>query len=328
VAEFFFQSGDGWELLPSWARFFQSVGENLGARQLEETRTVVGVALPTRAYAATLSSVGVVLARARFPVQDAETEEHFEMLCALPLQTTVYCFHKDKRKTGIFRGVTEYRGEPHIRVQFEKRQRAASGGQTILIGQDECLLVRPAKKDTKELPKRQTGRYIASNVRFLQRALEIDDVREFATNSRLDCMVFGRVGVLGQEILQTQLSVREVDAGKPAQGRFQDLLRVRRFAGEGNTFRSEITASGGRSGQPEKEPHVAIFDGVSGFINWQHLYPTCHWIVILDRTAPNLEDAASILREEYRARERETTMEVFASIPDGAELLCFEMRRA
>src|SRR4051794_34482682 len=85
----YYAGEEGWEQLPDWARFFLSLGAFVAAQPKSETRWIVGVAVPTRAFAAALAAVGAIYQRTVLSKNSESCEEHFRHLCALPSGTPV-----------------------------------------------------------------------------------------------------------------------------------------------------------------------------------------------------------------------------------------------
>lgn len=105
---------------PAWARALIALGAAAAAARADNQRLVAALALPTRAYAATLVALGAVTAhapRSFNPARptDEQLEEHFRLLCGLRPGTTVTV--GKAKLVGTFEGVDESETEPMLLIQ-------------------------------------------------------------------------------------------------------------------------------------------------------------------------------------------------------------------
>jgi hypothetical protein len=105
---------------PAWARALIAFGAATAAARADNQRLVAALALPTRAYAATLVALGVVTAQAPRSFNparptDEQLEDHFRLLCGLRPGSTVTV--GKAKLVGTFKGVDESGAEPMLLIQ-------------------------------------------------------------------------------------------------------------------------------------------------------------------------------------------------------------------
>ena len=322
---YFANNCDKWMPLPAWGNFFINIGRWLAQAEIVESRLVLGLAIPTRNYAAAFAALGIVLARANIPADQIELNSHFQQLCSLPKGTPVNYQKNGKRYKGIYLGVNKDYGEPRLRVQIENK---SNGGLTDFLRREECQNVAIASTQYMSLPKKQTGRFLVKSNDFLNAFISAE-TQEFVTKTRLECALIGRVNTLQQEITQVPFAY---DSSKPEvkRGYLHDILRVRNFLSEGETYRSEVLSFQGN--KPPKTtnnlmPNVTIFDGATGFIKWRDDWRNSHWIVLLERTEPRFQEAVTEINNEYGSRVDGKEIHHIPSVPPGVELVVYQEAR-
>ena len=100
------QVRDGqWMAAPNWARSLVGLGTWAGTRLDGAGRLIGAVACPTRAYAAALCAMGVVISRARLESED-DPGDHLEALRELP---NWHGHHLHSRRLPRFAGASSKR---------------------------------------------------------------------------------------------------------------------------------------------------------------------------------------------------------------------------
>ncbi|MGJ5676840.1 MAG: hypothetical protein ACR9NN_25095 [Nostochopsis sp.] len=309
--------------MPSWAIFFINVGYWLAQAEIQKNRLVLGLAIPTRNYAAALAALGVVQARANIPIDRINSNIYFEQLCKLPKGTPVV-FHDCKRRyKGIYQGIVETYGERRLRIQIENK---SSGGLANLVSVKQSHNVVIAHKPNINLPKKQSGRPIITHNEFLDGVIGKANTSEFTTKTRLDCAVIGRITSLQNEILETSFASFS-SPSKFKTGSLQDILRVSNFLSEGQAYRSEILPSQGSvppQTTDELVPHVTIFDGANGFIKLRDDWRNTHWIILLERTEPHFKEAVEIINTDYINRHNSEEIPNIITAPSGVEMVVYQ----
>ncbi|MBE9209450.1 hypothetical protein IQ244_23720 [Nostoc sp. LEGE 06077] len=309
--------------LPNWAIFFINLGDWVAQAEILKNRLVVGLAIPTRNYAAALAALGVVKARVIVPTERIDSNRYFEQLCKLPKGTSVVFYDCNRRYKGIYQGIDETDGERRLRIQRENK---SSGGLTNLVSVKQSHNVAIAQKPNISLPKKQSGRYIITPNDFLDGVIGKAHTSEFTTKTRLDCAVIGRINTLKSEILEIPFASFSLPS-KSKIGSLQDILRVRKFLSEGQAYRSEILSSSGSDTPKTKDglvPHVTIFDGATGFIKWRDDWRNSHWIILLERTEPHFKEAVDIIDTDYINRQNWEEIPNIIPAPSGVEMVVYQ----
>ncbi len=335
AANLYYSNGSGWHLLPYWAQFLVRLGSAIGAEAPPGVRTIAGVALPVRSYAAALAAAGVVAARSAVSVRSVDPYEHFEWLSTLPVGTPVRLTDGAKEYKGVFLGCEEMSYGPRAGVQVEKKVKGI-GGLARWFPPETATRIRQSDKEISvaKLPKKQGGRKvltekdIMSQNLFAQHFLGGADVYEFITSSRLECVIAGHTGLLRQEIKETAVASRSPQTGELAQGTLQDVLRVRKFSGINDSYRTSVIYANSKT-LPELPgggvPAVTIFDGASSFVKWRDSFRHSSWIVLIDRTERLASDGADLLNSEYlQYRIEGESVPETPPVPAGIELTIFK----
>lgn len=330
-----YSNGSGWQPLPYWAQFLARLGSTIGAEAPPGVRTIAGLALPIRSYAAALAAAGVVAARSTVPVRPSDPYKYFEWLSKLPAGTAVCLTDGNREYKGIFLGFEATPYGPRVGVQVEKKVKGI-GGLKRWFPPEASTRIRQLDKEVSvaKLPKKQGGRRVlaekevVSKNRFAQHFLDNTDVYEFVISSRLECVIVGHIGLLRQEIKDTVFASRPPQTGELAQGTLQDIIRVRKFSGVNDSYRTGVIYSNSKT-LPDhpgnSDPAVAIFDGAASFANWRDSFRSSSWIVLIDRTERLAGEAADLLNSEYLQYriEVESTLDV-RDVPAGVELTVFQ----
>ncbi len=85
----YYQSKGNWTQLPEWGQFLLDLGYALAFEEDRKHRIVVGLALPTRAYAAPLIATGIITGKLSLLIESNEANQRFQDLCALPVGTSL-----------------------------------------------------------------------------------------------------------------------------------------------------------------------------------------------------------------------------------------------
>ncbi|BBD62927.1 hypothetical protein NIES2109_57770 (plasmid) [Nostoc sp. HK-01] len=308
--------------LPSWAIFFINLGDWVAQAEIKKNRLVVGLAIPTRNYAAALAALGVVKARVIIPTERIDSNRYFEQLCKLPKGTPVVFYDCNRRYKGIYQGIDETYGERRLRIQRENK---SSGGLTNLVSVRQSHNVAIAQKPNISLPKKQSGRPLITHHEFIDDVIGKHNTSEFITKTRLDCALIGRINTLKYEILEIPLT--SFSSSKSKTGSLQNILRVRNFLSEGQAYRSEILPS--QVSEPPQTtgglvPHVTIFDGATGFIKWRDDWRNSHWIILLERTETHFQEAVDIINNDYINRQNCEEIPNIIPALSGVEMVVYQ----
>lgn len=318
-----YQRGNDWLEFPLWACHYIELGKQVASADDGDSKLVIGISVPTKSYAAALTAFGLIAAKASIPVTSSDPRTHFKKLQSLGPRAPVTLLRNNRRSTGVIAGFTTIAQEPHIGVQENRRSRKIEP-PTYYIPRSHCLSIQPSANQQSSSAR---PLIIQTNEPFL-RTLGIEDPLLFAGSTRLECAI---VGVMNE--IKAQIETTVLSYGTPTEktsGSIQDLLRTRRFLRGGEPYRSEVFTSIGQQPPditPDQTPLAVIFDGVAGYIKWREYFPKSHWIVIMDRTEPHLEEATDILNEDYITL-RQADWEVKMKSIDGIEHIAYWMNRS
>lgn len=330
----------GIEGLPEWASYFLFLGFFLSSQPKTDSRSIIGVALPTRAYAAALAATGIIYNRTVLSKHRVDADTHFRSLCELPSGTPVTYLHGKRTRDGLLLGYTDQFGERRLIIQTRGPK---SGTETHYVRSADAENIQQARageqtNDPGKTPaRRQTGQLVTPASEFARSILGEESAKDLPRRSRLECCVIGHLGQLRTEITETEFAAytgagaaRTPATNSWYAGALQDILRVRKFMGGGKTYRTEVIAaqsSNVPSVASEAETHVTIFDGASGFTKWRDYWRSSHWLVLLDRTEPGFDEGARALNTEYITnRLGETESGGVPLPPAGVELVFYRER--
>jgi hypothetical protein len=313
-----YKYGSEYVCLPDWAAFFIGLGSSIASGKNAENRMVVGIATPTRAYAACLLAAGYIITKfTLFEIRE-NAYVHFEQLCKLEKGTPLTYLRDNKKLRAKFDGLGEINGEKRLRVQTIKKA-------VDLIPPEKALLINVAKSKLKSLPEKQKGKDIGYKKGLLGTLMPRDDFYQYSSNSRLECVIVGRLKVLRQEITKTEFGFN-MSKGFSG-GNLQDILRIRRFLGNNEAFRSVICPVNKKKAiipAEDKIPSIAIFDGSSAFIKWRDSWRKSDWVALLDRTDLGFSEATNILNQGYMNRICQQEINNSPPCPPGIKMVAYQ----
>ena len=304
--------------LPDWAAFFIGLGSAIASGNNAHNRMVVGIATPTRAYAACLFATGYIITKFTLSRLKKNASVHFQQLCELEKGTPLIYLRDNKKLRAKFDGVDEINGEKRLRVQTIKKA-------VDLIPPEKALLINVGKSKLKSLPEKQKGKDIGYKEGLLGTLMPRDDFYEYSSNSTLECVIVGRLKVLRQEIIKTEFGFRM--SKKVSEGKLQDILRVRRFLGNDEAFRSALCPLNKKKfiiTTDEETPSIVIFDGSSAFIKWRDNWRKSDWVALLDRTDLGFREATNILNQGYMNRIYQQEINNSPPCPPGIKMVAYQ----
>lgn len=317
-----FEDEGSWYCLPEWGNYFISLGRKLAEDDGDRGRLVVALALPTRAYAAAFVSLGMIICDAAN--RDVESaSDHFQKLLTLRAGTSVLYRKKNRPLRGLITGIEDLNGKKYVRVQVHSQ---AGGGLTYLVSQENSLTVQPAPGRSWRLPQKQDRSCPGKADAFVDTLLGGTDPVRLGLSSKLVCALVARRNTLEHEIRKAPLAIH-VNDSVYATGCLQDVLRVRRFVGPQQNYRSALVTLGKRPPSGELLARVEkgiVYDGGVGFLKWGSLWEGLHQVVVLDRTEPYFQDAISAINERFaRNGTQDGAVVPGGNAPAGVEILVF-----
>jgi hypothetical protein len=321
-----------WKPLPEWSKFFISLGSAIANTQNNNSRLIVALALPSRAYAACFIATSIVVNKALTAPNNLAVKEYFAKICSLPIGTTlIYRNPHDKRKyTAKFDGCDEVFGEQRIRVKYNQRYNSA-----FLVKAEDVLTISISDEIREQLPQYQRGYSFATNNIFLNKVFKkvsrSFEASLFTSIPVLDCVILGSKHLLKAEIEETRIALLEKEQHSPSvkeyEGRFQDILRVRSFQADGAAYRCEVLANSGNEIKGLKSgevPPIAVFDGATSYLKWRDFWDKSDSVILLDRTETRFDEAIIQLNQDFSTNRIDEEWEaVFSHIPAGIEIMAY-----
>jgi hypothetical protein len=290
---FYYEYVGNWIPLPSWGQFFLDLGYALATHDNSTNRFTVGLALPVRSYAASLTAAGVVLGKLSLLADSNETVKRFQQISALAEGTPLIYRANGKRVKGLFAGIKEIHGNSMICLRAED--------VIHYLPSTLAMQVDLPVKMHGSLPKRSNRRTNNEISPFLSHFLNLDQklAKTVALQSRLDCVIIGPFTRLKAEIYDTDFAV--LDAGQEiVTGTLHNIIRVRKLSKDAEAYRSDIYHMNSKEceGPQQEIPSVTIFDGAKSFLRWKDFWRCSNWVVLLDQTEMDFDPAVQSLNEE------------------------------
>ena len=283
-----------WEPLPGWGCFFLDLGIALTTYGNTQKRMVVGLALPTRSYAASLISLGATTGKFASTNRDREAIRRFQQLSELKNGTPLIYRKKRELIKVFFDGLEVMDGETKLRLNT-----MSTKGERYWITSKQALQVEFPTKSSSIVPKRPSRRINAHLSPFLSSLFDSETAATIVSQSSLDSLIIGSLWRLKEEIQDQQFGAK-TDVGFAA-GVLQDVVRVRRFSKATETYRSEIyyVASKDCENSGQEIPTIIIFEGATSFLRWRNFWRQSHWVVLFDQTELEFDVAVQAFNGEY-----------------------------
>lgn len=319
-----------WKPLPAWADFLIQAGHCVAQQPLEDTRLVLGLALPTRAYAAALCSLGIVKCRCIESASAPDPEEHLNALLALPEKTPLRFLLNDEMVLAVHGGRQVVDGETRLKIMYEDPRAKRKEWSGRLLNATMALGVAVAADHGDRMLSRKITRRVEHSD-FLSCFLgDSADPTRYTLDSCVECAILGPAATLREEICDTKFAFATSD-GQFRQGSLQDILRVRRFLSDGEPCKTQVFSIGATTNAaPEEEDQasVVVFDSALAFIRWRDFWRGSHWLVLLDRTDRQYWDGAQALNDEWRQNRLDNMppqqIGLRGPIPDCVEAVLYE----
>lgn len=311
----YLNEGGDWEEFPEKFLFLTDLGCAIGQEPSTHLRSVVGLVLPDRSFAAALATLGICLARSLQSVKG--WEQHFAELQALPKGTEVlYRDKKGKQVVGVFDGIQEILGQKMAGVKLKK-------SETDRVRPEDSLRITIHSDRISEASDRlRTCKDKASP--FLKRILAPADPAAYLRDSHLDAVIIGQTKPLEYQLTQAKFRV----SGSGEQGTLSEVTRPKEFQGAGRTWRTRIFSTTNRHLYSEEmNPHVVLFDGSLAFHRWYSCFSSSHCLVFLSRTDTVFEEALERLYEmQMYSQDASRPILNVARLPAGVESSEFQMK--
>ena len=311
-----------WSPLPEWARVLARLGAMLMSGPPD---SVLGVSLPTRAFAAVLLGAGAVAESLSQGSQTIDPSEHFAYLTALPVGTCLVWTKDGFVRTAIHDGQGEspLDGRTYLRMQVQDPKR---GGLVESCFPERSLGVQVAPQEHALPIGIVRGKSLNLNLRFVAEMVQGKDIETELAHTRPDVMLVGRKAHLEREAREEQLQC-PLPQGSTTKGTLADLLRPSSLVGTSKPFRSHIVPYVSVTDQSsEMRPRVVVFDGAAAFLATRHHWHQSAWAVLLDRSDTHAPEAAAELVQLFLDRDEDLPLSSCEHLP-LIEVLGFRVAR-
>ena len=283
---------------------------------------MAAVALPTRSFAAMFTLLGSS-ASAAAQFRPPDPQEHFDRLANLAPGTSVEIHDPTtgKIRRGILEGCDRSSDVPTIRVKVtgERGGNRVSGLPVNLASRIE---VSPNSKASRSQFGRRRSDAVAP---LLRSCMDATNGYRYTNTSLVHTVVMGRKGMISTDVCETRIALSD-GRGSFVEGFPQDLVRLR--VDDRSAYHSHVMSSGFKKLSMYARmirPKLVVFDGASAFLRSRHHWKTAHWIVLLDRTDWQFEEAIMEINELY-VRRRDAGLPRVRGLrnpPSGTELMLF-----
>ena len=312
--------------VPDWAKWLFHAGEKMAAIHKEKKNIVLGLSLPTRAYAALFFLLGFETWNA---IQSFKTEknasEYFDKLIQVEKNTPLLIWDNQRWKRCFAIGIETVNNQKMFSVNVPGTD---NKGHIRSVTRDGIFRVRKAVDPEREVGIRQLG-YSMRGFEFLQGyyGQNEEDILNYLISNKSRFALVGNKTVLKNEndVLPIFMKIWEKRKEKEISGSLLDILRIDSFLLSEldlarGTFLSHETA-----GEYEDCPALIVFDGSLPFLNHYDDLHADMKVVIFDRSEPRFLDASRIMLDMlYSDRENEEDMLLFEKLPESVETIMFE----
>lgn len=321
--QIYYKNHSDWSPIPNWCQFFLELGAFIAKQPTKPYRSVIGCAIPTKAYAAVFAATGVVsqLARVnRFTLTDSIA--YIEKLRGLQLGDPLIYRRHNKYTKGVFDGWRNDNNQWYLRIK-------TGPSQNICVPQNLLLGVEPLFEENFKIPRTETTRNLITQKELDFLSAFFDDknlVNEFIAHSRLDCLIIGSKTQIHREVCEN-LFAFQAPHGDFTEGSLNVLLRIRELLADSSAYHTRLWRASNSSEEQRTAidpPAVIIFNGATSFLRWRDSWRTSHWIVLLDRTEPRFDEAVQTLNQEYILNRVENLLLEPLPAPQGIEIIAYQ----
>ncbi|EIJ78323.1 hypothetical protein PB1_12204 [Bacillus methanolicus PB1] len=325
-ANLYVKNKDGWASLSDWAYFYINVGKVFYDNLPTKAKARLVLTLPTRSYAGVCIAYGAILSSISDKVDDETINEHFQKIKGMEIGTSVIYRKQSRTYRGIYSGIEMVEGEERIRITIQEKK---AGNLTEILNRKQSLSVQIATDKNFRLPKNPIGRENrVSN--FLKTGFKDYNYNRLLTLSQPQFYYIGRKKWVKDEAIDTEIAVYDSKKNEYIQGNLNELLRMKEFMGEQDSYQSHLLSSSAASHKFDlinfSPSTFTIFDGAISYLRWRERFKYTHSIIILDRTDTQFESALFELNDEYilsQKMDKDFPMDI-RLIPKGVEMMFWE----
>jgi hypothetical protein len=308
-------------LLPEWAYFFIRLGYQLAEKPKNNHRFVIGVAIPSRAFASSLVSLGALYATVNkgVPVDEAR----WQYISTLEPGTPIYIRKKKRKLKGVVKSIEDINGKKYISIYTTSdtsRAKALTRSYPLIDYVSKITVI----ENEISLPGKQSGRQLNPPNEFIQAYLGEDIADEYVHSSSFEVLIIGKKTVIKEEVTGNFFACQVPNENRIIEGNLQEILRIDQFLGENRSYRTQCFSSSTNSYNElnGQTPNLVIFDGAIAYLNQYYNWGNVHQVVLLDRTERQFQEAVDLLNDKYAYRS-EKKAKFSISIPTNIEMMIY-----
>lgn len=293
------KNGHDWVYIPQWVDYYINIGKSFYNNLPPTAKSRLVLTLPTRSYAGVFIAYGAILSSITNKVDEKTISAHFQKMKELEVGTSVIYRKKDRTYRGIYSGIEEIAGEERIRITIQEKR---AGSLTEMLNRKQSLSVQVATDKEYKLPKNPKGKENKVS-KFLENGFGEYNYDRLLTLSQSQFYYIGRKKWVKDEIIDTEIAVYDSKKSKHIQGNLHELLRMKEFVGEQDSYQSHLLSTSASSHKFDFKNTISstftIFDGAMSYLRWREDFTHTHSILVLDRTEAQFENALIELNDEY-----------------------------
>lgn len=315
--------------LPNWMKYFLKLGNLIGNYCVSKKNNLkVFIILPTRSFATSLISFGIMEVMARNVEDQSELYQHIEKLKELPLDSHIR-YQPGKKSQHAKWGGVRSDGRLCIRLQTRNSMNSSSNLKAIINPEKalDIIILKDNITDEKPLPKNPT---VLINPKvtqktFLDVVLKGVETKFYTQNITQKIVIIGNKSQIYREIQPSHFSVKNGDIY--LNGSLQELILEENLSKDRyNKYATKLLINDGEESETisrdSEDTEVVCFDSAMSFIRWRDYWYEKNWVVILDRTDTHFTEAVicanNILMENQIFNEEISSIGI--DIPKGIEI--------
>ncbi|WP_139169052.1 hypothetical protein [Desulfobacula phenolica] len=317
---------EGYKPLPGWAIWLFKAGEKLAAAGRKKKNIVLGLSLPTRAYAALFFLLGYETRNALQGMKNNNNDsKYFHNITRMEKNTPLLIWEKERWKRCYAKGVKTVQGQEMFSVSVPGTDNTR---HDMYIPKGQIFRLREAVDPEREVGDHQLG-YSMRGFDFFRNYYGQKD--ENLLKHLISCQsrftVVGNKTLLKNEGDRLAISIKMIRKSKKnwLAGSLLDIVRFEPF------LLSEFDLSRGTVLSPEAvneynaHPNLLVFDGSLSFLNHYDDLEADMKVIFLDRSEPHFSEACRVMLEQnYSDRENDDDMLLYDTLPETIEAVIFE----
>lgn len=312
--------------VPDWAAWLFHAGEKMATIRQQKKNIVLGLSLPTRAYAALFFLLGYETWNARqYFLNGHDESEYFNTIIQKKKNTPLLIWEKERWKRCFSSGIKIVNNQKMFVANVPGTDNKK---HDIFIPKGQIFRIREAVDPEREVGEHQLG-FSMRGFGFLRRYYEKNEssILNYLISNKPGFALVGNKTLLKNEgeRLAVSMKIMEKRKEKWLSGSLLDILRIDPFLlSEFDLARGTILSHESVN-EYNVHPGLIVFDGSSSFLNHFDDLDADIKVVIFDRSESRFLEAARVMLDQhYSDRENEEDMLFCDKLPETVEALMFE----